>query len=210
MASFRAAFAAVGERHNRVLIEETVSGTVYRFLCLAGRVIAIRFGRPANVEGDGTHTIADLVELKNAERRLNPGHAGTLLQLGQGERMFLRQAGLEPDQVPEAGKLIFLSSLSNLHQGADTIDVTDAVHQSYIELVEHAVNLLPGLVLCGCDIAIQDTSLPATGDSYHILEINGGPGLGDHHYPWRGQPQDVAGAIIDYLANLTHPLNGYG
>ena len=118
--------------------------------------------------------------------------------------MFLRQAGLEADHVPEAGKLVFLSSLSNLHQGADIIDATDAVHQSYIELVEHAINQLPGLVLCGPDLVIKDASLPATSDNYHILELNVmGPGFSNHHYPWRGEPRDVAGAIVGYLAAST-------
>jgi D-alanine-D-alanine ligase-like ATP-grasp enzyme len=203
MPSFRAAFAAVGQHYKRVLVEETVPGTVYRFTCLAGRVIAVEFGRPANVEGDGSHTIAELVTLKNIKRRLNPAHASTLLRFGQRERMFLSQAGLEPDHVPETGKLVFLSSLSNLHQGAEFIDVTDVVHHSYIELIEHAVDLVPSLVLCGVDVVIQDASLQATGDNYHVLELNCGPGFQTNHYPWRGQSRDVAGAIMDYLTHRT-------
>ena len=191
--SFRAAFAAVGEHHMRVLIEEMVPGTVHRFLCLSGHVIAIRIGRPANVEGDGAHTIADLVELKNAERELNPCHAPYPLRLDQRERMFLRKAGLEIDHVPEAGKLVFLDELSNLHKRADIIDVTDAVHKSYVELVEHAISHLPELVLCGPDVVIQDANIPATSHNHHILELNGnGPGFSAHHYPWRGRPRDVA------------------
>ena len=101
MASFRAAFAAVGKRHNRVLIEETVSGTVYRFFCVADRVVAIRFSRPANVEGDGTHTIADLVELKNAEQRLNPSYAKYSLRFGQQP--------IESDHFKGGGSTDFLS-----------------------------------------------------------------------------------------------------
>jgi UDP-N-acetylmuramoyl-tripeptide--D-alanyl-D-alanine ligase len=90
--------------------------------------------------------------------------------------------------------------LSKLHQGADIIDVTEAVHQSYIKLVERAVTHLPDLVFCGADVAIQDASLPATADNYHFLEMTCGPGFAAHHHPWRGQPRDVAGAIVDYLA----------
>ena len=202
-ASLRAAFAAVAERHERVLIEEAVSGAVYRFTCLAGRVIAVEFGRPANVEGDGSHTVAELVALKNAERLLNPVHARYLLRLGRRERAFLKQAGLDHDHIPEAGKLIFLNSVSNLRQGADIIDVTDGVHHSYIELVERAVTHLPDLVLCGADVVIQDVKLKATADNYHFLEVTCGPRFAAHHHPWRGQPRDVAGNLIDYLASLT-------
>ena len=73
--SFRAAFLTVAEHHERVLVEETVPGKVYRFFCLAGRVIAIHCACIPCVKGDGTHTIADLVRFKNAERRLNPNPA---------------------------------------------------------------------------------------------------------------------------------------
>jgi len=202
MDSFQTAFAAVGEHYARVLVEETVRGPVYRFNGLAGRVIAVEFQRPANVEGDGTHTIAELVEIKNAERRLHPTHASPL-RLGRRQREFLNREGFRPDHVPEPGRLVFLSRLSNLHQGGEHSDATDAVHQSYVELVEHALKQLPDVVLCGVDTVIPDASVPATCDNYHILELNRCPGFSTSHYPWRGQPRDVAGAIIDYLATRT-------
>ena len=201
LASFRAAFAAVGETHEHVLIEETVSGQVYRFTCLAGRVISIECGRPANVEGDGIHTIEELIELKNLERRLNPGHAGTLLQLRKRERNFLSQSGLGPDHIPEAGQQVLLSDVSNMHQGGEFIEVTDAVHQSYVDLIERAIKLVPDLVLCGADVVIEDAGAPATRYNYHVLELNCGPGFSTNHFPWRGQPRDVAGAIVDFLIN---------
>jgi cyanophycin synthetase len=197
--SFRIAFAAVGERYKRVLVEETVPGIAHRFTCVAGRVIAAQFSRPANVEGDGVHTIADLVAIKNAERGLNLCYARYRLQLGRRERAFLGQAGFEVSHVPEAAKLVFLNNLSNLHRGGEFIDVTDEIHPSYIELVEDVLGLFPGLIVCGADIIIEDRSDPATDDNHHVLELNRCPGFADHHYPWRGQHRDVAGAIVDYL-----------
>jgi D-alanine-D-alanine ligase-like ATP-grasp enzyme len=200
--SFRAAFAHVGQDYDRILVEETVPGSVYRFNCLGGRVVGVEIGRPPNVEGDGIHTVAELVELKNAERRLNPSHASTRLRLGRREFRFLSGAGLGPNAIPEAGKLVFLSKASNMHQGGEFIDATDVVHHSYIELVEHVMKLLPDLVLCGVDIAISDAGVSVTSDNYHILELNRGPGLSTAHYPWRGQSRDLAGAIIDYLRSI--------
>ena len=198
MTSFRAAFAAVGRRFARVLVEETVRGSVYRFNGLAGRVIAVEFQCPANVEGDGTHTIAELVRIKNAERRFHPTHASPL-RLGRWQRELLRQAGFLPDDVPAAGERVFLSRLSNLHRGGEHSDATDEVHESYVALIEHALKQLPDLFLCGVDTVIPDASVPATRDNYYVLEMNRCPGFSTSHYPWRGQPRDVAGAIIDYL-----------
>lgn len=198
--AFRVAFAAIAERHERILVEEMVPGTVFRFLCLAGRVVAVRYGQPVSVEGDGIHTIADLVRLKNAERQLNPGHNYAYqLGLGPSERRALEQAGLNSRDVPERGTKVLLGALSNIHQGAESIDVSDAVHASYVTLVENAIGHFPGMILCGADVAIPDVSQPETSDNYHILELNSGPDFSSHHYPWRGQPRDIAGAIIDYL-----------
>ncbi len=200
--SFRNAFAAVCERYPRVLVEETIQGSVYRFNVLAGRVVAVEFQRPANVEGDGTHTIAELVNMKNAERQVHPTH-GNPLQLGVSQRAFLEQAGFRPEDIPKTGERVFLSPLSNLHQGGEHSDATDDVHKSYAELIEHALKQLPQLVLGGVDTIIQDASKPATGDNYYVLEMNRCPGFSTSHYPWRGQPRDVAGAIVDYLVAST-------
>jgi len=203
LAAFRNAFAAAARHHARILVEEAVSGIAYRFLYLAGRVIAVELCRPASVEGDGIHSIADLVMLKNVERRLNPSHARRLLKLGQRERSFLELSGRKPGDVPKAGELVFLTSASNMHQGGDIIDATDTVHPSYVELVERAMNLMPGLVFCGADVAIQDANAPAADDNHHFIELNCGPGFAAHHHPWCGQPRDIAGSLIDYLTGVT-------
>ncbi len=196
--SFRAAFAEVGQHYKRILVEETVPGSVYRFTCVGGRVIAMELSRPANVEGDGIHTIAQLVELKNAERAGHPTHSSTLT-LEKPEREFLERAGLQVDDVPEPGRLVFLRKLSNIHQGGEAITVTEEVHRSYVEVIERTLSFLPDLLVCGVDIAIPDAAKPATANSYHILDLNCCPGFSTAHHPWRGQPKDVAGAILDYL-----------
>ena len=202
LSSFRVAFTAVGKKYGSVLIEEMIPGRVYRFFCVAGRVVAIELGQPPNVEGDGIHTIAELVTAKNAERRLNLAHGRHPIRIGRRESLFLRRAGLAVTHVPKEGEIIFLSARSNLHHGGEFSDATDDVHRSYVTLVENAISHFPGLVLCGPDLAIQDARLPATNNNYHILELNvRGPGLQTNHYPWRGAPRDTAGAIIDYLVN---------
>jgi D-alanine-D-alanine ligase-like ATP-grasp enzyme len=56
---------------------------------------------------------------------------------------------------------VLLSDVSNLHQGGEFIDATDAVHQSYIGVIERAAKLVPDLVLCGADVVIEDACAPA-------------------------------------------------
>jgi D-alanine-D-alanine ligase-like ATP-grasp enzyme len=193
LSSFRAAFAAVAEHHQWVLIEETVPGTVHRFFCLGGQVIAVHAARIPSVEGDGVHATAELIRLKNAERKLhpNPAYSRYPLQLPSG------QNGLH---VPRAGEIVFLGKVSDLRHGGEKNDATDAVHPSYVDMVERVASYFPGLLLCGPDVIIADASAPASKDNYYVLELNGrGPGFVDHHYPWSGQPRDVAGPLIDHL-----------
>jgi cyanophycin synthetase len=32
-----------------------------------------------------------------------------------------------------------------------------------------------------------------------ILEVNASPGLRMHHYPYQGEPRNVAGALLDFV-----------
>jgi D-alanine-D-alanine ligase-like ATP-grasp enzyme len=78
---------------------------------------------------------------------------------------------------------VLLSEVSNMHQGGEFIDVTDAMHQSYVDVIERAVKLMPDLVLCGADIVIGDANAPAAKHDYYVLELNCGPGFSTNHYP---------------------------
>jgi D-alanine-D-alanine ligase-like ATP-grasp enzyme len=206
--TFRKAFLDASKAQSgQIIVEEMVTGTVYRFLCLAGRVIAIHYIKPSNVEGDGVNTIADLVRLKNAERRLNPGHCRSSVRLGKTERSFLQASGFNIDDVPPEGAEVFLSNKPDPMIGGEYIDVTDELHPSYIEIIERAVRTLPGLIICGADVIIQNAETLAAKDNYHVLELNTGPSISAHHYPWRGTPRDVAGQIIDHLAS--NSLSGW-
>jgi cyanophycin synthetase len=201
--SFQAAFKSVAEHCARVLIEETVSGDVYRVFCVAGRVVAIRLGIPASIEGDGVHNVAELIDLQNAVRRRNPTYRGLLLSLESVELKSLAAQGVRAHSIPDPGERIWLGTASNLHQGAVTVDATEDLDPSYASLVEEAVRRFPGLVVCGVDFAVEQPNAPATSQNCHIIEINSAPGFADFHYPLLGKSRDVAGAIVDYLASAS-------
>lgn len=196
LTSFRAAFADIGKRRRHVLIEELVQGQMHRILCVGRRAIAALSWQTMNVKGDGRHTIAELVELKNAKRRQNPAYADFPLNLGAEELAFLAEAGLSPDDIPPAGERVFLRRRPNEDEATDA---TELLHPSYGELIERAIGLLPVLPICGVDLMVRDNSAPASPDNYFILELNAPARFVDHRYPWRGEPRDVAGAIVDYL-----------
>ncbi|WP_176439715.1 CapA family protein [Haloechinothrix alba] len=201
-AAFEHAFDAVAAAHDEVLVQEELPGEVYRFLYVGGHVAAIRTGLPMNVRGDGERTIAQLVADKNNTRRENPIHQYYPLEIGRPQREELDRQGRTPESIPAAGETVYLAQTSNLHRGADMVDRTDDVHPSYKDEVARAVSSIPGMHICGADVIIQDHHAPAEPGNHGIIELNTGPGVGGHHYPWSGQPRDAAGDIVDYLLTL--------
>jgi poly-gamma-glutamate capsule biosynthesis protein CapA/YwtB (metallophosphatase superfamily) len=198
-ARFESAFDAVATDYDEVLVEESLIGEVHRFLCVGDRVSAVRVGRPMNVEGDGKRSIRELVDLKNQARSSNPIHRYYPVLLEEPQVRLLRARGYAPESIPPAGEIVSLGHSSNLHAGADVIDRTDVVHPTYRERVAAAVAMIPNLLVCGADVMISDYQVAAAAENYRIIELNSGPGIGSHHFPWSGEPRDVAGDIVDML-----------
>lgn len=196
---FRSSFLKSAAERERVLVEELVTGPVYRIITVGRKAIAARIGRPKNVIGDGNSTIHQLIEKKNERKRSNALHRNFPLSLGEEELGEMRRQGLSIDSVVEKGHTVFLGKRSNRHAGAEVIDCTDALHPSYLETAARAASAIPDLVLCGVDIIIPSPDVPASPKNHAILEMNTGPGFADHHFPWEGKPRNVAGELIDYL-----------
>ena len=181
------------------LVEKHWPGGVYRFLWVAGRVSAVRYGMPMNVVGDGFSSVRTLVDRKNDLRRMNRIHKYYLTALGADENNFLKDQGMGPDSVVESGRRVLLSGKSNLHAGADIIDCTDEVHSSYLDSVSAAASIIPGAFVLGVDVAISKPDSKASSENHAIIEFNTGPGIGSHHHPLFGSPRDVAGDIISAI-----------
>jgi D-alanine-D-alanine ligase-like ATP-grasp enzyme/poly-gamma-glutamate capsule biosynthesis protein CapA/YwtB (metallophosphatase superfamily) len=199
---FSDAFDAVTSSYDEVLVQEMIEGSVYRFLCVGGKVSAVRVGLPMSVQGDGMNTISKLVEEKNRVRRDNPIHRYYPLRIRERQVKLLADAGMTPGSVPAAGETVYLESTSNLHAGADIVDRTDDIHASYKSEVARAVHAVPNMLVCGADVIIKEPHTPAEPTNHGILELNTGPGIGGHHYPWSGKARDVAGDIIDHLMKV--------
>ena len=79
----RAAFViAEGEsRRGSVMVESFITGRDYRCLIVGGRMQAIAERVPAHVVGDGEHTVAELVDITNADPRRGVGHEKVLTRI---------------------------------------------------------------------------------------------------------------------------------
>ena len=196
----RLAFAKARDEARTVIVETYHAGNDYRILVVHGRVVAVAERVPGHVVGDGKHTIAELIEIVNADPRRGVGHEKVLTRLEldhQAERL-LEAAGLTPESVLPAGQAFYLRSTGNLSTGGTSIDRTDALHYDNRIMAERGVKAI-GLDVGGVDFICPDVSRSYKDVGGAIVEINAAPGFRMHTAPTEGTPRDVAGPVIDML-----------
>lgn len=197
---YEQALAMAFEHDNSVLIEEFVPGKEYRFLVLGSEVTGILHRVPANVTGDGVHTIAQLIERKNDDPLRGRGYRTPLekIQLGEAEEMFLRSHARSASDIPMAGEVVYLRENSNISTGGDSIDCTDEIPASYKQLAIRAAQAA-GAAFCGVDMIINDVNEEASDRNYSIIELNFNPAIHIHCYPYRGKNRRADDRILDLL-----------
>ncbi|MCG6167883.1 bifunctional glutamate--cysteine ligase GshA/glutathione synthetase GshB [Leptospira sanjuanensis] len=180
-----------------IIVEEFAEGNEYRFLVVGNETVAVCNRIPANVIGDGKHTIEQLVAIKNEDKRRGVGHVTPLekIQLGETELDVLQQFGFTKESIPSKDQKVFLRKNSNISTGGDSIDVSDLAHPYYKDLAVKAAASV-GAKICGVDIILKDLE---TKGEYRILELNFNPVLYIHNYPYEGKNRDVGNKILDLL-----------
>lgn len=197
---YRQAFEMAFEHDRTVLLEEFVTGKEYRFLVMGDEVVGILHRVPANIVGDGTHTIEHLIHEKNKDPLRGKGYRTPLerIQLGEAERMFLRNQSKNPLDIPKLGEIIYLRENSNISTGGDSIDFTDEIPSSYKEIAIQSAKAA-GATFCGVDMMINQIDHEATDQNYSIIEINFNPAIHIHCYPYQGINRKADDKILDLL-----------
>lgn len=194
---WRRAFRTVAAHSRSILVERHWTGAAIRFHFISPRVVGVRQDLPANVDGDGVSTIEQLIRTKNVEKTRRTGHAP--IDIDPDLLFHLERQGLSLTHIPERGMRLFLRSVSNGYRGSDGLNCREFLHPSYIEAMERLCNGLAGLRVTAVDTKILDPRVPAAADNYVVLEANSSPGMIPFHFPWVGEPQDVAGALVEGL-----------
>jgi glutamate--cysteine ligase len=183
-----------------IIIEEFLEGPEYRFLVLGDQVAAVCNRVPANVTGDGVHTIAELVDRKNEDPRRGQGHTTPLerIQKSEIETDHLRTQNLSWDSIPEPEKVIYLRTNSNISTGGDSLDFTESVHPEYKKIAIEAAKSV-GAAICGVDIISSDIQALPTEGNHGILEVNFNPVLYIHDFPFQGKNRKVGLGVLKLL-----------
>lgn len=183
-----------------VLIEEFIEGTEYRFFVIEGKTKAVLLRVPANVEGDGKHTIRELVKIKNGNSLRGDAKKTPLkkIELGEIEELQLKEQGFNFETVLENGEIAYLRENSNISTGGDSIDMTDEVHQSYKELAVKITDAMMAKV-CGVDLIIPNIKKEVTKENYGVIEANFNPMMMMHIYPHQGKSRRLSIDILKML-----------
>ncbi|NOC92534.1 cyanophycin synthetase [Ruegeria sp. HKCCD6604] len=197
-----AGFAEAKEhsRSRAILVESFVTGFDHRMLVVNNKLVAVAKRVPGHVVGDGTHTIAELVDIVNEDPRRGIGHEKvlTMLEIDTQARRLLDAAGVTEETVLPDGEIFYLRSTANLSTGGTAIDLTDVVHPDNRDMAERAI-MAVGLDVGGVDFLIDDITKSYKDIGGAIVEVNAAPGFRMHVAPSEGQPRDVAGKVIDML-----------
>ena len=146
-----------------IKLESHISGRDYRVLIINHQYAGCVERRPANVTGDGKHTILELFHLRNQE----PGRAGryeahtTLHQIvfDQTSQQLLQQAGYTLETVLPSGELFFLQKKITASTGSDYVDCTEQLHSSIVDSCIEFSHQFSTLTL-GFDLITTDITRP--------------------------------------------------
>lgn len=195
-----AAFASAREYGRKILVEKSLRGFDFRLLVVGHELVAAARRDPPHVIGDGTQTIAALVEHVNKDPLRGDGHATPLtkLRLDTIGIATLAEQGLTPESVPAAGLRVNLRRNANLSTGGTATDVTDEVHPEVAAVAVSAARMV-GLDICGVDVVAESVDRPLSETGGGMVELNAAPGLRMHLAPSYGKPRPIGEAIVRQL-----------
>lgn len=177
---------------NWVILEEHLTGSVYRGTAVNGEIVGVLGGDPPRVTGNGRAAIAELIAQKNASKMDGVKDAiVTPLTVD-----FLARNGLALETVLPAGRTIDISEKIGVNYGGASVEVTDETHPETKRILGEAARAVND-PLIGFDFIIEDIARAPHGQKWGIIECNSLPFINLHHYPLIGKPVNVAKYVWD-------------
>ena len=192
------ALAYAGAFDHRLLIEEMVTGDVYRLLYLDGELLDAVRRDPPTVTGDGASHIEHLIRAEN-ERRLTGGIAAaqSLVKIDGELKRTLAQAGRTLHSVPATGDVVLLKNVVNDNRREDNVSAVEVLCLEVVKAGAEAAAAV-GTRLAGVDVITRDPSLPLADAGGAVIEVNQSPGYYYHYYKRVGRVP-VATLILERL-----------
>lgn len=195
----RKAFSIAKQLCHWVVMEEHLIGSVYRGTMIDGKLSGVLAGDPPRVVGDGVHTIAELVPIKNQLRhpKVSP------VALDDRHRAFLARTRRSFETVPAMGEVVDLLEKIGVSYGGHSAEVTTVTHSLIKEALERAAAVVDDPII-GFDFIIADITRDPREQKWGIIEANSTPFINLHHDPVEGEPINVAAHLWDFVERNIH------
>ncbi|MFA5936793.1 MAG: hypothetical protein WC822_02850 [Candidatus Paceibacterota bacterium] len=181
-----------------VVIEEELSGSLFRGTLIDGKLVGVVRRDPPLVQGDGVNTLQKLLEKEN-ERVERNGPIFHKITLSDESKIELARQNMTLESIPTQGQIVTFSQKTSRGCGGTTTEVSDIVHIENIKMLEKLGAFLKD-PLVGVDFIMQDITQPWQVEKHcGIIECNSLPFIDLHHYPLFGKPNNVAGKLWDLV-----------
>lgn len=185
-----------------MVIQEHVAGHEFRLLVINEQFVAAVKRIPAYVEGDGLHSVVELIEIKNKVERRDGLYLMPIKVDDNLKHVLIRQ-NLTLDSVLKQNQRVQVREVSNVSLGGITEDCTDLVHpDNKAAAVIAAKSCL--LDVAGIDFVSNDISRSWREGSGKIIEINNKPGIDLHMLPTRGKKREITKYFLEPFLNASN------
>ena len=182
--------------------------TAYRVLVFYGKVIGVVKRVSAQIRGDGTHNILDLIQIENNKREQFKGTVtfGNL-KIDEESKIILDELKLTPHDIPSEGQIIKLCYVCNSTRGGTMVSLGRQICRKNAALMCKAAKAL-NLNIVGFDLVCDHIDIPIEESKGIIVEANYHPDITIHENPMNGEINRVSKIIMRKLI-CQHPF-AYG
>jgi D-alanine-D-alanine ligase-like ATP-grasp enzyme len=186
-----------------IMVEEQLTGPVYRATLVNFELCGVLRGDPPQVVGDGINAIEKLILIKNLVLQEDGPLARGSSSLNKrvkdvifddGMKRFLSRQGLGLPSVPEQGRMVNLSEKIGVNYGGSSSENFEICHPDNKELFVQAAKVL-GDPIVGFDFIIADITKSWKEQKCGFIEVNSLPFINLHHDPLLGKPRNVAAKV---------------
>lgn len=184
---------------NYMLLEEKIDGW---HLCIAviGKQVAGALAIvPTSIKGDGKTTIENLIENKNILRRLNPWYMDKTIDVSEALYELKEKVEYSQQDVLADGEILCLESSADLRYGGETVAIDGYLNNDFKVKAVQAVEAMPGLDFAFVHMFIPYPDQQADEQRWVVSKIDTSPNIAMFHYPWKGEPVDLAKKVVKDL-----------
>lgn len=175
-----------------LVVEEHLFGSVYRATVINNELVGFFRADPPRITGDGTHTVSELIVLKNKTH----GERLSEIVVSDDTRDFIARAGYELSSVLPSGKTLDLTAKTGRLYGGYTKEMLPEIHPKLHEIFRRAGETVEASIV-GFDLIIPDPTADPDTETWGIIECNSLPFIDLHYFALEGTPINLAKNIWD-------------